>query len=87
MYGDFLNAVGFAFILFLIIMFTGFLFKAGYSGIVKNLLIKILIIISFTICCAFLGIVIYSVATSKNPFDILNYLVDIIKEKALKIGS
>ncbi len=86
MYGDFLNAVGFAFILFLIIMFTGFLFKTSYSGIVKNLLLKILIIISITTGCVLLGFVIYSVVTSNNPFDILNYLVDIIKEKAQKIG-
>ena len=85
MYGDFLNAVGLAFTLFVVIMFMGYLFKSGSISLFKFLMSRSLVILFISTVCAIIGILIYSLATSSSPLDVVHQLVGLIKEKAGKI--
>jgi hypothetical protein len=85
MYGDFLNAFGLAFTLFVVIMFAGYLFKSGSIGIFKFLMSRSLVILFISTVCAITGILIYSLVTSSHPLDVVHQLMNLIKDEAGKI--
>ena len=79
MYGKFLYALGIAFILFVVIMFTGNLFRSGFSGILKFFFSRVLIIIFIISVCLVIGIVIYSAVEGENPWETIDFLWNFVK--------
>ena len=69
MYGKFLLVLGAAFILFIVSQFVGYLFRSGFAGIVKILLIRLLIIISAVTVGFLVGVFGYSFITGSTPGD------------------
>jgi hypothetical protein len=85
MYGKFLYALGIAFILFVVIMFIGNLFRSGFSGILKFFFSRLLIIIFITSVCLVIGIFIYSAVEGENPWETINFLWNLVKMKLSSI--
>lgn len=85
MYGNFLYALGIAFILFVVIMFIGTLFRSGFSGILKFFFSRLLIVIFITSVCLVIGIFIYSALDGKNPWETFSLLWNLVKTKLSSI--
>ena len=81
MYGKFLYAFGIAFSLFIVIMFLGYLFRSGFSEILKFFFSRLLIILFIASVCLGIGILIYSFVTGVNPLDTVHIFFEFIKEQ------
>lgn len=85
MYGKFLLALGAAFILFVVGMFVGYLFRSEFSGILKVLLIRILIVFSAITVGIIIGIFSYSFITGREPLDTMHVLSNLLREELSNI--
>ncbi len=85
MYGKFLYALGIAFILFVVIMFLGTVFRSGFSGILKFFFSRLLIIIFITSVCLIIGILLYSAIDGTNPMETLDFLLNFVKKEISSI--
>jgi hypothetical protein len=81
MYGKFLLAVGVAFILFMFIMFVGYLFRSGFSGIIRYFISRILIVFSIVTLCIIIGIIIYSFIDGSDPLNTIQLLAELLENE------
>ncbi len=77
MYGKFLYLLGIAFTLFIVIMFVSYLFRSGFSGILRFFFTRMLIILFITAVCLAAGIGIYSALNGTDPIETFIYLKDL----------
>lgn len=87
MYGDLLNAMGLAFILFIVIMFVGFMFKGSYSGILKAFITRLLIVLFIVTVCIVILIIIIAFINDQNPLELFLQSIDVIKNELTKLWS
>jgi len=81
MYGKLLYAFGIAFTLFIVIMFTGALFRSGFSGILKFFFSRLLMIFFIITVCLGIGILIYSLVTGVSAVNTVETFLEFLKEQ------
>jgi len=81
MYGKFLLAVGAAFILFMSTMFMDYLFRHGFSGVIRYFISRFLIVFSIVMLCIIVGIIIYSFIHGSDPLDTMQLMADLLQKE------
>ncbi|MBN2366384.1 MAG: hypothetical protein EH225_10680 [Calditrichaeota bacterium] len=81
MYGKFLYLLGLAFTLFIVVMFISYLFRSGFSGILKFFFSRLLIISFVITVCLIAGIGIYSAINGTDPMETLLYLKEMVQKE------
>jgi hypothetical protein len=85
MYGKFLFAFGVAFILFMVALFLGAMFRSGFSGIFRLLISRLLMTLFISTVCFAIGLVIYSFYTGVPIVDAFNTAYAAFLEKVKQI--
>jgi hypothetical protein len=81
MYGKFLYALGIAFILFMVAMFLGIIFRSGFSGIFRILLSRFLMILFISTVLFAVGIVISSLYSGVGIMETFESVYNLFLEK------
>ena len=81
MYGKFLYALGVAFILFMVAMFLGVIFRSGFSGIFRILLSRLLMTLFISTVLFALGIIIYSLYSGVGIIETFDSVYNLFLEK------
>jgi hypothetical protein len=85
MMGSVFNIFGLVFILFMVIMFIGIIFRSGFSGLFKAFLKKIFAILFIIAVLLIIGVIIYAIITSTDPVDILKEIYEFLKTEISNI--
>jgi hypothetical protein len=85
MMGSVFNIFGLVFILFMVIMFIGVIFRSGFSGLFKAFLKKIFAILLVIAVLLTIGVIIYAFVTSTDPVVILKETYEFLKTEILNI--
>jgi hypothetical protein len=83
--GSVFNIFGLVFILFMVIMFIGIIFRSGFSGLFKAFLKKIFAILFIIAVLLIIGVIIYAIITSTDPVDILKEIYEFLKTEISNI--
>jgi len=79
MLGSVFNIFGMVFILFMVIMFIGIIFRSGFSGLFKAFIKKVFAILFIIAILLTVGVLIYALITSNDPVEVLKNIYEFLK--------